>query len=575
MTRSVLSDPGTDYQECPKLSGQRCHGARRGFAKATELLNAEAYGEAEAYLRVLLDCHPNEPNLTRLFGVALAGQNRWEQARQVLQRLVDAVPDFAIAHENLADVLLRLRYRKKSAQHLLLALEHDPGSHATGRKLADLLKTPGTGGEFLSLSNVEVLHQLGAQCLKRHDLVGAEAWLKIALTGNNGHVPSLLNMGHVMKATGRQQEAVRAYERCISLRPDLGEAYWSLANLKTFRFADHQLREMQTQLSRAEDAADGEDAAIAFLFALGKAAEDRQDYATAFAHYQRGNNLKKSRVRYDSTEFQKTIDRIKAVYSKSYFASVEGKGCQDRSPILIVGLPRSGSTLLEQILASHSQVEGTAELPYLLNIATGAGDYSSERIPYPACMRALEPGQLKKLGEAYLDRVSRHRSGAGYFTDKMPNNFLAIGFLHAVLPNAKVIDARRHPLDSCFGAYRQLFAQGQSFSYDLRDLAHYYKQYQSLMDHWAEVLPGKVLTIHYEDVVDDLEGQARLMARHCGLGWEESMLRFYETRRAVMTASSQQVRLPIYLSSVHFWRNYESQLDELIDYLEPCLAALR
>ena len=189
-------------------------------------------------------------------------------------------------------------------------------------------------------------------------------------------------------------------------------------------------------------------------------------------------------------------------------------------------------------------------------------------------MRELEPDRLRLLGEAYLRRVSKHRSGATYFTDKMPNNFLAIGFLHAVLPNAKVIDARRHPLDSCFGAYRQLFARGQSFSYDLRDLAHYYNQYQRLMDHWAEVLPGKVLTIRYEDVVDDLEGQTRRMAQYCGLDWEESMLRFYESRRAVMTASSQQARLPIYRNSVHFWRNYEAQLGELIDHLGPGLPAL-
>ena len=418
------------------------------------------------------------------------------------------------------------------------------------------------------------LEKLGANSMHDGRLEDSIAWLDAALEFDPAHFPSLLCLGHVLKTIGRQQEAIDAYRRCAAAKPDFGEAYWSLANLKTFRFEDSEIEAMKQQLEAVSGTTDGEDSEISFSFALGKAFEDREDHRKAFEYYSRGNGKKRPKVNYDPIEFQKTNDRIMDVFTKEFFEERVGQGCADDSPILVVGLPRSGSTLLEQILASHPQVEGTQELHYLLRLATETGLNRADGIKYPECMLELKPYQLRDLGREYIEHTMHHRTGARYFTDKMPNNFTGIGFLHAILPHAKVIDARRHPLDSCLGSFKQLFARGQIFTYDLYDLAHCYVQYMRLMDHWNDVLPGKVLTVHYEDVVGDLEKQARRIAAHCGLEWEEKMLRYHETERAVKTASSEQVRQPIYSGSVNLWRYYEDELDELIDYLEPVLLDL-
>ncbi len=244
------------------------------------------------------------------------------------------------------------------------------------------------------------------------------------------------------------------------------------------------------------------------------------------------------------------------------------------SPILVVGLPRSGSTLIEQILASHSMVEGTMELPDLSRVISGLNRHSPRGVEYPEAVRNLDEAAARSLGQSYIESTRRYRTGKAYFIDKMPNNFSSIGFLHLILPNAKVIDARRHPLDSCLGSYKQLFFKGQSFTYDQFELGHYYLEYRRIMDHWREVLPGKVLDLHYEQMVTDQENQTRRLLEHCGLPWEDQCLRFYETDRAINTASSEQVRQPIYTKAVNFWRNYEAHLGELIETLEPLLKQL-
>ena len=657
--------------------------ARLAFDRAVGLMQANDFASAGAMLEAALEHAPNDPNLLRLLGVCRTKQNRNAEAEKTLARAVRLVPNFALAHENLADALLQQGRLDEAAASLRAAIRHNPASDAANRKLVEVLALTGRGGEAdeafrQSLASdpdraavveamelnrtgetaksekilrgllrrnpehLDALRLMGVHCARKELYNDAEAffrravdlapdfwlawinlgaalneqqkfdqadvaykralelqpqsvftleklganslfdgrhedaihWLESALEADPAHFPSLLCLGHVLKTVGRQEEAIDAYRRCAAARPDFGEAYWSLANLKTFRFSGSEVREMEKQLEAVSGTAEGEDSEIAFSFALAKAFEDRRNYGKAFAHYSRGNARKRPKLNYDPIEFQRTNDRIVDVFTKEFFEARSGQGCEDDSPILIVGLPRSGSTLLEQILASHSQVEGTAELHYLLRLATETGQTRSDGIRYPECLLEMKPHHFRDLGREYLENTLRHRSGARYFTDKMPNNFTGIGFLQAILPNAKVIDARRHPLDSCLGSFKQLFARGQIFTYDLYDLAHCYIQYMRLMDHWNEVLPGKVLTVHYEDVVSDLDRQARRIAAHCGLEWEEQMLRYHETERAVKTASSEQVRQPIYAGSVNLWRRYEDELDELIDYLEPVLLRL-
>ena len=522
---------------------------RAAIVEAMELNRIGESKQSEKILRGLLRRNPEHLDALRLMGVHCARKELYNDAEAFFRRAVDLAPDFWLAWINLGAALNEQQKFDEADTAYKQALQLKPES-------------------------VFTLEKLGANSLfdGRHE--DAVNYLDAALERDPAHFPSLLCLGHVLKTVGRQEESIDAYRRCAAARPDFGEAYWSLANLKTFRFSGSEVREMEKQLDGVSGKAEGEDSEIAFSFALAKAFEDRRNYGKAFEYYSRGNARKRPRLNYDPIEFQRTNDRIIDVFTREFFEERAGQGCEDDSPILIVGLPRSGSTLLEQILASHSQVEGTAELHYLLRLATETGMTRSDGVRYPECMLEMKPHHFRDLGREYMENTERHRSGARYFTDKMPNNFTGVGFLQAILPNAKVIDARRHPLDSCLGSFKQLFARGQIFTYDLYDLAHCYIQYMRLIDHWNEVLPGKVLTVHYEDVVSDLEQQARRIAAHCGLGWEDGMLRYHETERAVKTASSEQVRQPIYSGSVNLWRRYEGELGELIDYLEPVLRKL-
>lgn len=522
---------------------------RSALVEAMELNRSGETAKAEKIFRDLLRRNPDNVDALRLMGVLCARKENYNDAEAFFGRATDLAPDFWMAWINLGAARNEQQKFDKAEIAYKHALEIRPGSAFT-------------------------LEKLGANSMHDGRLDDSVAWLDAALELDPAHFPSLLCLGHVLKTIGRQDEAIDAYRRCAAAKPDFGEVYWSLANLKTFRFDDSEIEEMKQRLEEVATTTALEDSEISFAFALGKAHEDRKDYKKAFGFFSRGNGKKRFKVNYDPIEFQKTNDRIIDVFTKEFLEMHAGQGCADDAPILIVGLPRSGSTLLEQILASHSRVEGTQELHYLLRLATETGQNRVDGIRYPECMLELKSYQFRDLGTEYIDNTMYHRTGRPHFTDKMPNNFTAIGLLHAILPNAKVIDARRHPLDSCLGCFKQLFARGQVFTYDFYDLAHYYNQYLRMMDHWAEVLPGKVLTVHYEDVVHDLEKQARRIAEHCGLEWQEQMLRYHETEREVKTASSEQVRLPIYSGSVDLWRCYEDDLDELIDYLEPVLVDL-
>jgi hypothetical protein len=308
-------------------------------------------------------------------------------------------------------------------------------------------------------------------------------------------------------------------------------------------------------------------------FALGKAYEDMDDYDKAFSYYERGNSFKRSQSRYVSEDLTAEFKAQAEVFSQSFVQIHTDSGFDAPDPLFIVGLPRSGSTLLEQILASHSKVDGTMELPNILSLAQKLrrGDKMSGTSHYPSMLKTIDAESLRSFGEAYINDTRVHRGQAPFFIDKMPNNFRHIGLINLILPNAKIIDARRHPMGCCFSAFKQLFHEGQEFSYGLKEVGTYYKDYVDLMDHWDEVLPGKVLRVQYEEVVADLETQVRRILDYCELDFEESCVSFYQTDRAVRTPSSEQVRQPIYKSGVEQWKNFEGNLDPLKQALEPVL----
>ena len=378
-----------------------------------------------------------------------------------------------------------------------------------------------------------------------------------------GEVRLWMSLGHVYKTLGRRQESEAAYKTALQVRPGHGEAYWSLADLKNYDFSATEMADMEALLERSagHDSADPDQAQL--LFAMGKAFEQRGRHDQAFVHYARGNRLRRRQSPFDIEHFEARTGRICDTFNTDFFAARGGIGERSRTPIFIVGLPRSGSTLVEQILASHSQVEGTMELPNILNLVREFDDATAARDGYPRSVRELPEPAFAALGRRYLEETAPLRSNRERFTDKLPNNFSHIGLIQAILPAATIIDVRRHPLDCCFSAYKQYFAEGQSFTYDLTDLGRYYRCYLRLMDHWDRVLPGRVLRVQYEVLVREPERTIRNLLQHCGLEFEERCLHFHQTRRAVRTPSAEQVRQPIYSSGVGHWRNFERELAPL------------
>ncbi len=351
----------------------------------------------------------------------------------------------------------------------------------------------------------------------------------------------------------------------------MGEAYWSLANLKTFRFDTADLEAMRSQLAQASL---GDEDRCFFEFALGKALEDVGEYALSMEQYLHANQRRRAQIAYEPTEMSELVQRSRQVLDADFFEQRRGFGNPACDPIFIVGLPRSGSTLLEQILASHSAVEGTMELPDLLAIARRlTGPRGVSQLTYPLALAQLSASACRALGDEYLERTRIHRKrGTPFFIDKMPNNFAHVGLIQLALPNARIIDARRQPLACCFSVFKQHFARGQAFSYTLEELGRYYRDYIELMAHFDAVLPGRVHRVNYEELVADTEGEVRRLLRYCGLPFEQGCLRFYENDRAVRTASSEQVRQPIYREGIEHWRHYERWLGPLRDGLGPALA---
>jgi predicted Zn-dependent protease len=514
--------------------------------RAATALGTNQIPQAEALLRQHLHEHPNDVAGMRMLAEVAARLERWGDAERLLARCLELAPGFSPARRNLATVLHK-RYKEVDAlaevERLLTKDPNDP----TCRNL----KAAILGG----LGRYEESIELYAGVLRdypHHDKV----WL---------------NYGHALKTAGRQEEGIAAYRRSIALAPHSGIAYWSLANLKTFRFTAQDIEAMGAQLRSGKLTSDEREQ---MHFALGKALEDAKDYPDSFRHYAAGNALRSERQPFDAERPGARLERSRQLLTREFFAARRGWGADAPDPIFIVGMPRAGSTLLEQILASHSAVEGTMELPDITSMARDLVlARSHDDAPYPGLLAELSPEACRELGERYLaqTRVQR-RTQRPFFIDKMPNNFVYLGLIQLILPKAKIIDARRHPLACCFSVFKQHFARGQHFSYKLEDLGRYYRDYVGLMSHFDNTLPGRVHRVIYEELVENTEAEIRRLLEYCGLPFEEACLRFYENERAVRTASSEQVRKPIFRDALEHWRHYEPWLEPLKATLGPVLA---
>jgi len=460
------------------------------------------------------------------------------------------------------------------------ALELDPGNIQVRLDYIDVLRkrqkfeaalTQAKTLYDLEPDNPLFQSHLAIESMQTGDYETALALFRTILEKLPDDAATLTSRGHALKTLGEQDKAIASYRKATRIRADHGDAWYALANLKTYSFSDDELAKMRAQEAGPDL---GFQDRIYLCFALGKAFEDRKDYAVAFEYYERGNDLKRVQTRYKSDQMEEELQAQASVCTTDLFEKQAGKGCPAPDPIFIVGLPRAGSTLIEQILASHSQVDGTLELPNILALShrLRGRKQVSDRTFYPRILHDLDAEKLRALGEDYIENTRIHRQGAPFFTDKMPNNFRHIGLIKLILPNAKIIDARRGAMACCFSGFKQLFAEGQEFTYGLDEIGRYYKSYIRLMDHWNSVLPGEILRVQHEDVVDDLETQVHRLLEFCALPFEQACVDFHETRRAVRTASSEQVRQPIYKDGVEQWRHFEPWLDPLKKALGPELA---
>ena len=544
--RSLLHAARAETRECDRAYARYAALVQEDahLAEAGAALAVERYAAAEALLQAVLARNPRDVTALRM-------RARVARARE----------DYALA-EQLLEQCLRLA----------------PGNSAARFELVELLSLEQKGAPMLPL--LERLLSFDPQNFSyrtmqahAHNLIGdnprAAQMLRALVTERPDDEQAWLHYGHTLRFSGELAGAIDAYRRSTALQPQFGEAWFSLANLKTLRFTATDVAAMSAQL---EQPGLRDTDRLHFEFALGKAEEDAGRYGEAFAHYARGNELRRAQVRYDPETSAGLVRRSRALYTPEFFAARAGWGCPAPDPIFIVGMPRAGSTLIEQILASHSQVEGTRELPDVVGFALELGmrHHSGHGSTYPQAVARLARGELEALGERYLAQTRANRSlGRAHFIDKAPMNFLHVGLIHLMLPNARIIDARRAPLACCFANFKQHFQAGVLFTYSLEDLAAFYRDYVELMGHFDTLLPGRVHRVQYERVVADLEGEVRRLLEYCGLPFEEQCLRFFETRRTVQTVSSEQVRRPLYAEGVDQWRHFEPWLEPLKRALGP------
>jgi tetratricopeptide (TPR) repeat protein len=513
---------------------------------AAAFLVANDLPRAEARLRNHLAAHPTDIAALRMLAEIAARLRRYHDAQTLLERCLELSPSFDAARHNYAVVLNRQGKGAAALPHVEALLAKDPRNPGYLNLQAAVLANVGDYAESIEVYEA-VLREFPRQ---------PKIWM---------------SFGHSLKTAGRQGESVAAYRRAIAMQPTLGEAYWSLANLKTFRFSDEDVAAIRSALQPGDLSAEDR---LHFEFSLAKALEDAESYEQSFAHYAKGNAIRKALHHYSAEENSRYTALCKRQYTEDFFAARRSAGALSAEPIFIVGLPRAGSTLLEQILSSHSMVEGTMELPDIPQIARelAGRDEGRGETPFFDAVAALPAHELRALGERYLAATRVYRkTAAPFFIDKLPNNWLYVGLIHLILPNAKIIDARRHPLGCCLSTFKQHFARGQNFAYDLVDLGLYYRDYADLMAHVDRILPGRVHRVFYESTVEDTEAEVRRLLDYCALPFEEQCLRFHENERAVRTASSEQVRRPIFREGLDQWRNFEPWLGPLKEALGSVL----
>jgi len=514
--------------------------------EAATAMNEGRLDDAEALLLERLGRVPDDPSARRLLGEISWRRGDMTEATALIERAVDIAPGFDLAREFLIRLLLQ-------SNRLSEALAH---AETLG---ASPVKSPGH-----ELIKASVLVRLGDQDRARI--------IYERLLAQQPDQPQVWqNLGHVLKTLGKQGDAVDAYRHAVIRQPTMGEAWWSLANLKTVHLGSEDIVAMEAALATlAPDAANRAEDIFHLHFSLGKAFEDAGDYAAAFGHYDRGNRLRRTMVRHDPDEFSAEVTTTAGAFTAGFLAARRDGGCAAPDPIFVIGLPRSGSTLVEQILSSHSQVEGTMELPEMMMIASrlqgrvDAGEFTD----FGAMVASLEPADRRRLGEEYIERTRVHRrTDKPLFIDKMPNNWQHIGLIRLVLPNARIVDARRHPMGCCFSAWKQHFARGQGFSYDLVDVGRYYRDYVAHLAHFDRVAPGAVHRVIYEAMVADTQAEVERLLAYVGVPFEDACLKFWQNDRAVRTASSEQVRRPIFTDGLDHWRHFEPWLGPLVGTL--------
>ncbi len=509
--------------------------------------------KAEETCRSYLQEHPKDVEGMRLLALIASEQGMLDDAEFMLESAVEFEPTNERVRLSYVDILHKRQKFDKSLVQAELLRESDPENQTY--RLAHANQLAGLGEYDQALAVYDDI-------LTRHPestLASPRLWL---------------SRGHALKTHGRAEDAIDSYHHAYALKPDFGDAYWSLANLKTYVFSDQELTRMGELV--LDDNVEMDD--LAHLhFALGKALEDREEYETSFKHYKKGNEIRKTQTRYDAATMSARLKLQRWVCNEAFFTERKGVGSDAADPIFIVGLPRAGSTLLEQILASHSQVDGTLELHHISSIAQKLDSRRRRRDAprYPGTLGQLRHETFQTIGEQFISETQVHRGAAPFFIDKMPNNFRHIGLIHLILPNAKIIDARRDPMSCCFSGFKQLFASGQEFTYGLYEIGTYYQDYVELMNHWDTVLPGKVLRVHYDDVVNDLENEVHRILDYCELPFESSCVEFHRNPRAVRTPSSEQVRQPIYRQALEQWKYFEAWLSPLKEALGPALWSFR
>ena len=543
-----LSAVGDDAGAQHAYSEHLVHSVRDPrLMKAAEALQANRIPDAEALLREHLRAAPTDAPALRMLAETQARMGRIEEAEALLARCLELVPGFDAARHHYAMVLHRANKPTESLAEIDALLAKEPANAGYRNLRAVVLCRTGDYDSALELYDAlvrEYPHQ-------------ARLWL---------------SYGHALKTAGQTARAIDAYKQAAKLEPRFGDAWWSLANLKTFRFEPEDLATIRAQLARTELVPEDR---LHLDFALGKALEDIGEHAASFEHYRRGNAQRVAMIPWVADDNTARVRKAIATYTNDFLAARTGSGSDARDPIFIVGMPRAGSTLVEQILSSHPDVEGTMELPDLLSMTRDLrrrGEAMGAR-HYHDVVPTLDIAEFRAIGEEYLERTRIHRKeGAPLFIDKMPNNFQHVGLIHLALPNAKIIDARRHPLACGFSLFKQQFARGQDFSYRLEDIGLYYRDYVALMAHFDAVLPGRVHRVHYETMVEDTEQEVRRLLEYCGLPFDPACLRFFENDRPVRTASSEQVRQPIYREGLDQWRHYAPWLGPLEQALGPVLA---